>query len=89
MKFAALTVGGSESMRKKELIQIHALLLEVTRYLIETENMPAERMSTYYALGVTPLGVHKSKQDHYEAITLLFNAVEREFEQTRRPPVSP
>ncbi|WP_418284104.1 UPF0058 family protein [Halorubrum sp. DTA46] len=76
-------------MRKKELIQMHALLLEVTRYVIETESVPVEEMSAYYALGVTPLGVHKSKSDHYEAITVLFDVLEGEFERTQMPPVSP
>lgn len=76
-------------MRKKELISIHALLLEVAQHLIENENMPARRMSTYYALGVTPLGIHKSKQAHYEAITVLINTIEEEFEQTPMSPVSP
>lgn len=63
-------------MRKKELISTHALLLEVAQHLIENENMPAGRMYRYRALGVTPLGVHKSKQDHYEAISVLFNVID-------------
>ncbi len=89
MEVKPLIVGRDEIIRKKELISTHALLLEVAQYLIENENMPAGRMSTYHALGVTPLGVHKSKQDHYEAITVLTNTIEGELEQTRVPPVSP
>ena len=89
MEVETLILGGVEIMRKKELISIHALLLEVAQHLIENENMPARRMSTYHALGVTPLGIHKSKQDHYEAITVLINTIEEEFEQTPMPPVSP
>ena len=89
MEVETPTVGGSEIMRKKELISTHALLLEVAQYLIENESMPAQRISTYHTLGVTPLGVHKSKQDHYEAITVLLNTIEEEFEQTPMPPVSP
>lgn len=87
MEVETLTLGGSEIMRKKELIPTHALLLEVAQHLIENENMPARQMSTYHALGVTPLGIHKSKQDHYEAITVLIDTIEEEFEQTRMPPV--
>ncbi|WP_435094993.1 UPF0058 family protein [Halorubrum sp. N11] len=88
MEDDTLILWKSEIMRKKELISTHALLVEVAQYLIENENMPAGRMCRYHALSVTPLGVHKSKQDHYEAITVLFNIIEGEFEQTRIPPVS-
>jgi len=49
-------------MRKKELVQTHALL-EATQYLIENENMPAEMISTYYALDVRPSSIHKSKTE--------------------------
>lgn len=63
-------------MRKKELIQIHALLLEVAQHLIENENMPAERITAYCALNVSPSCIHKSKQDHYEAIAVLGNSIE-------------
>ncbi|MDV7348428.1 UPF0058 family protein [Halorubrum distributum] len=69
-------------MRKKELVQTHALLLEVTRDLIENEEMPAEMITTYYTLDVHPSSVHKSKQNHVEAITVLSNSIERWLEQT-------
>lgn len=69
-------------MRKKELVQIHALLLEVVLYLIENEDMPAERVSAYYALDVHPSSIHKSKQDHYDAIAILGNSIDRWTEQT-------
>lgn len=70
-------------MRKKELIQIHALLLEVALFSIENENMPAEVFSTYYALDVHPSSIHKSKQDHYDAIAALKKPIEWRTEQTR------
>jgi len=44
--------------------------------------MPAEMISTYYALDVRPSSIHKSKQNHYEAITVLGNSIERWIEQT-------
>lgn len=78
----ALTVGGSEIMRKQELIPTHALLLEVAQYLIENGDMPAETMFTYYALDVRPSSIHKSKQDHYDAITVLGNVIEWWIGQT-------
>jgi hypothetical protein len=69
-------------MRKKEYIHIHALLVEVTRHLIENEDMPDEALSTYYALGTPPSGIHKSKQKHDEAITTLHAAIEPWLEHT-------
>lgn len=63
-------------MRKKELISTHALLFEVAQHLIENENMSTGRMSRYRTLDVTPSGVHKSKQDHHEAIVVLFNVID-------------
>jgi hypothetical protein len=77
-------------MRKKEYVYIHALLAAVTRYLIEHEEMPAEMRSTYDALGTPPAGVHKSKQEHHEAITALNGAIESWHEHTRTDrPVRP
>ena len=69
-------------MRKKELIQIHALLLEVTLHWVENENMPAETCSTYHALDVRPSSIHKSKQDHHDAITALEHSIEWWIEHT-------
>ncbi|GAB6861723.1 UPF0058 family protein [Haloplanus litoreus] len=69
-------------MRKKEYIHIHALLVEVTRHLMENEEMPAETLSTYDALGTPPSGIHKSKQKHAEAITALNDAIGPWLEHT-------
>lgn len=77
----------TEIMRKKELVQIHALLLEVADYLIENEDMPDEALSTYYELDVHPSSIHKSKQDHYDAIGALGDAIEWWTEQDRSPTV--
>lgn len=63
-------------MRKKEHIHTHALLAEVTRYLIENEAMSAEMLAAYDALGTRPSSIHKSKQDHRKAITVLSGAIE-------------
>jgi hypothetical protein len=62
-------------MRKKELIHIHALFAEVTRYLIEDETMSVEMLSAYDALGTRPSRIHESKQKHYEAIMVLSSAI--------------
>jgi len=69
-------------MRKKELVNIHALLLEVTQYALDTEDVPTEIHSTYAALDVRPSSIHKPKQNHYEAITILGDSIERSLEQT-------
>lgn len=63
-------------MRKKEYIHTHALLAEVTRYLIDIETMPAEVLSAYHALGTHPTSIHQSKQNHHEAIMILSSAIE-------------
>jgi hypothetical protein len=74
-------------MRKKEYIHLHALLVEVTRYMIENEEMPAETLSTYHALGTRPSSIHKSKESHHKAITVLYSDIEPWFDQLQ--PESP
>lgn len=63
-------------MRKRELVHTHTLLREVTRYLIENEDMPAETIATYDALAVRPSSIHKSKRNHHEAIAVLGDSIE-------------
>lgn len=70
-------------MRKKEHIYIHALLAEVKRQLIEDETMSVEMLSEYDALGTRPTSIHKSKQNHYEAVMALSSAIEPCLEETR------
>lgn len=69
-------------MRKKENIHTHALLAEVTRYLIEKENVSAEMFSAYDALETRPASVHKPKQNHREAIMVLSGAIGLCLEET-------
>jgi len=70
-------------MRKIEYVHMHALLAEVTRYLIETETMPAETLSAYDTLGTRPTSIHKSKQQHHEALVVLGSTVESSLNETR------
>ena len=70
-------------MRKKDNIHIHALLAEVTRYLVEDETMSIEMLSAYEALDTCPSSIHKSKQNHREAIMILRSAIERCLEETQ------
>ena len=71
-------------MRKIEYIHTHALLREVTEYLIENETMPVEARSAYAALGTGPSSIHRSKQHHYEAIQALTTAIEPCLTEPRR-----
>lgn len=69
-------------MRKKEHIYTHALLAEVTQYLIEDETMPVEMLSAYDELETRPSSIHEPKQNHREAIRVLSRAIEPCLEQT-------
>lgn len=71
-------------MRKKEYIHTHALLTEVTRYLIENDTMPVEALSAYDALGTGPSSIHKCKQHHHDAIQTLTSAIEPHLTETPR-----
>lgn len=70
-------------MRKIEHIYTHALLAEVTRYLIENEAMPAETLAAYDALGTRTTSIHKSKRHHHEAVTILGSTIESCLDETR------
>lgn len=63
-------------MRKQDHIHTHALLAEVTRYLIENETMSGEMLSEYDALETCPSSIHKPKQDHREAVIVLSRTIE-------------
>lgn len=80
-------------MRKKEFIHVHALLLEITQYLMENEDVDPSIHSMYDTLDVRPSSAHKPKDDHYEAVTVLGDSIERALEQahTESPdsPVNP
>lgn len=69
-------------MHKTEYIHTHALLVEVTRYLIEDETMPVEMLSAYDALETSPSSIHKPKQSHCEAIIALSSAIEPCLKET-------
>ena len=68
-------------MRKKEYIHVHALLLEVTQYLMENEDVDPSKHSMYDTLDVRPSSVHKPKHNHYEAVAILGDSLERTLEE--------
>jgi hypothetical protein len=70
-------------MRKIEHVHMHALLAEITRYLVENETMPAETLSVYDTIGTRPTSIHKSKQHHHEAHMVLGSTIESSLNETR------
>jgi hypothetical protein len=68
-------------MRKKEAINVHALLVEVIRQLNEHEGVAVEVHSAYDALDVRPSSVHESKQKHHEAVAILGDSIERSLDE--------
>ncbi|MEA3343784.1 MAG: UPF0058 family protein [archaeon] len=55
-------------MKKEELVHLHVLLAQLKRYCVENE---ADYFKNYDALGVTPFKVHRSKEDHKQAVFVL------------------
>jgi hypothetical protein len=70
-------------VRKKDHIHIHALLVEVTRYLIENEGLPTEALASYDALDTHPSNIHEPKRIHREASITLTSAIEPWLERRR------
>ena len=70
-------------MRKKEFIHVHALLLEISEYVMENEDVDQSIHPRYDTLEVCPSSVHKPKRTHYEAVTILGDSIERTLEQAR------
>ena len=63
-------------MRKQEYIHVHALLVEITRYLVENEDTPAETFAAYDALDTRPSSIHEAKQNHHDAVMGLSGEIE-------------
>lgn len=62
-------------MRKQESVHLHALQLEIARYLDDHPEMPPVDLSEYNATEVGPSSVHRSKGDHEEAVVVLTTAI--------------
>lgn len=67
-------------MRKQECVHLHALLVEVTRYLVEHDELEAAALARYDHFGTRPSSIHESKQNHRQAISLLVSALDRQVE---------
>ncbi|KAF5434491.1 hypothetical protein C5S35_14085 [Candidatus Methanophagaceae archaeon] len=58
-------------MKKEELVHLHLLLAQLKKYCeLEGVNCEFER---YNELAITPFQVHRSKNDHKQAVLILGN----------------
>lgn len=63
-------------MRKQELIHLHGLLKETATYLEEEYRDTVDiDYDTYDSLDVRPTSIHRSKDDHKEALYTLSKAI--------------
>lgn len=56
------------NMKKEDLVHLHVLLAQLKIYCVDNE---AKGFEKYDALGITPFQIHRSKEDHYDAILVL------------------
>lgn len=70
-------------MKKRELIFLHSLLDEVRRFLDARWGLPDEAFADYEALGVGPASIHRTKDEHLEAVLCLARALADEVEARR------
>ena len=63
-------------MRKEDMIRLHALLFQMRRTFEATGLAQGKNyFSSYDALGVTPVSLHKDRRSHQHAIFLLGEAL--------------
>ncbi len=56
------------NMKKEELVHLHMLLAQLKLYCKENG---ADDFRKYDELRITPFQIHRSKEDHYDAILVL------------------
>lgn len=56
-------------MKKEELVHLHLLLAQLKRYC-EEQDVNCD-FARYNELGITPFQVHRSKDDHKQAVFIL------------------
>ncbi|NOR79093.1 MAG: metal-binding protein [Methanophagales archaeon] len=56
-------------MKKEELVHLHMLLAQIKRYC-EENNLGCD-FTEYNELDISPFQVHRSKEDHKQAIFIL------------------
>lgn len=70
-------------MRKQELVYLHGLLVQ-TRSYYESETGAVVETPTYDAMDITPTAIHRSKQDHEDAVLTLLDELTAAFGERRR-----
>lgn len=76
-------------MRKQECVHLHALLAEITRYLVEREELPPSSLATYDALQTRPSSIHRSRREHREALRVLAGTLDGELGRPSDDPPDP
>ncbi|HDS45205.1 MAG TPA: metal-binding protein [Methanomicrobia archaeon] len=60
-------------MKKEEVIQLHVLMAQVKKFC-EQHGLDCE-FSTYRELNISPFQVHRSKDEHKQAVFVLLTAL--------------
>lgn len=63
-------------MKSQELKQIHALLYEVRKYLMNEGTVPPHAFASYDSQPIRPSHVHQSKAAHTNGINLILTGIE-------------
>lgn len=58
-------------MKKNELLHFHAFLVKVAEDYVERGDAPPDAFDPYRELGVTPMTVRASREQHEEAVRTL------------------
>ena len=72
-------------MKKQSLIHIHQLLAIVQDAVTSHNETPPDAFDAYVQYGVRPTHIHRSKDQHKEAIWLLLEGINRTIGET--PPM--
>lgn len=75
-------------MKKQELIQLHGLMNEISTHLTKEENIPTgvdsdDAREAYNGLNISPVAIHRSKDDHKDAILYLGGSVVNRIESVQ------
>lgn len=75
-------------MRKNELLHFHSLLLTLVQGYDERGQLPDGALAEYREIGVTPMSIQASRDDH-EAAVLELSAVLAELAESTAPDAQP
>ncbi len=70
-------------MQKEEIIQLHALFVQIRKELEGQYPETNEFFEEYDKIGVLPHHVHKSKGDHRRAVFILGKGISEVFKRMR------